>query len=45
VSGSVSSRGGKAEALAATLGSWFREWAAAGIFCAIERKGSGRRSR
>jgi hypothetical protein len=45
VSGSVSSRCGKAEALAATLGSWFREWAAAGIFCAIERKGSGRRSR
>ncbi len=34
---SVSGRGGNAERLAATLGGWFREWAAAGIFCAIER--------
>lgn len=29
--------GGSADRLAATLGSWFREWAAAGIFCGIER--------
>jgi len=34
---SVSRRGGDADTLAATLGTWFREWAAAGIFCAIDR--------
>ena len=33
----VSGRGGDADKLAATLGGWFREWAAAGIFCAIDR--------
>ncbi len=37
VRSSVSGRGGNAEKLAATLGAWFREWAAAGIFCGIER--------
>ena len=37
VRSSVSGRGGDADRLAATLGAWFREWAAAGIFCAIER--------
>lgn len=33
VRSSVSSRGGAAEKLATTLGTWFREWAAAGLFC------------
>ena len=37
VRSSVSARGGSADKLAATLGAWFREWAAAGIFCAIDR--------
>lgn len=37
VRSSVSGRGGNAEKLAATLGAWFREWAAAGIFRGIER--------
>ena len=33
VRASASGRGGSADRLAATLGAWFREWAAAGIFC------------
>lgn len=37
VRSSVSGRGGNADKLAATLGAWFREWAAAGIFCGIDR--------
>ena len=37
VRSSVSGRDGDADRLAATLGAWFREWAAAGVFCAIER--------
>ena len=45
VRSSVSGRGGTAEKLAATLGAWFREWAAAGLFCGIERGGAGRRRR
>jgi len=34
---SVSGRDDDADALAATLGAWFHEWAAARIFCAIDR--------
>lgn len=34
---SVSGRSGNANRLAAKFGTWFREWAAAGIFCGIER--------
>jgi hypothetical protein len=37
VRSSISGRDGNADRLAATLGAWFREWAAAGVFCAIER--------
>lgn len=37
VRSSISGRGGNADRLAATLGGWFREWAAAGIFCSIDR--------
>ena len=37
VRSSITGRGGNADRLAATLGAWFREWAAAGIFCGIER--------
>ena len=37
VRSSVSGRGGNADQLAATLGTWFHEWAAARIFCGIER--------
>lgn len=37
VSGSVSRKSGGAERLAAMLGSWFREWAAAGLFCGVTR--------
>ena len=37
VRSSISARGGSADRLAATLGAWFREWAAAGIFCGIKR--------
>jgi hypothetical protein len=33
VRSSVSGRSGHADRLAATLSAWFREWAAAGIFC------------
>jgi hypothetical protein len=33
VRSSISGRDGNADKLAATLGAWFREWAAAGIFC------------
>ena len=33
VRSSVSGRGSNAEKLAAVLGAWFREWAAAGLFC------------
>ena len=40
---SVSKRGGNADRLAATLGGWFRSWAAAGVFCGIERVPSGHR--
>ena len=36
VRSSVSGRSGNADRLAATLGAWFREWAAAGIFCGIK---------
>jgi hypothetical protein len=43
VRSSISARGGKADRLAATLGAWFREWAAAGIFCGIERTATGHR--
>ncbi len=31
--------------LAATLGGWFRDWAAAGIFCGIIQAGARRRKR
>ena len=41
VRSSISGRGGAADRLAATLGSWFREWAAAGIFCGISRPSLG----
>lgn len=40
---SVGSRGGNADELAATLGGWFQAWAAAGIFCGIERTATGHR--
>ncbi len=40
---SVSGRAPDADTLAATLGAWFREWAAAGIFCGIERTATGHR--
>lgn len=45
VRSSLSSRQGSAEKLAATLGEWFRVWAAAGLFCGIERRGARRRRR
>jgi hypothetical protein len=45
VRSSVENRGGGADRLAATLGGWFRDWAAAGIFCGIIRAGTRRRKR
>ncbi len=40
VRSSLSGRQGSAETLAATLGAWFREWAAAGLFCGTSKGGS-----
>ncbi len=45
VRGSVGGRRGNADELAARLGAWFREWAAAGLFSGIERQATGRRRR
>jgi len=45
VRASVGGRRGNADRFAAKLGGWFREWAAAGLFCGVERHGAGRRRR
>jgi hypothetical protein len=43
VRATASGRRGGADRLGEKLGGWFREWAAAGLFCGIERHGTGRR--
>jgi hypothetical protein len=43
VRSSISGRDGSADKLAATLGAWFQQWAAAGLFCGVERGAAGRR--